>query len=106
MASRCTSTLFEGGCCAGSERLNKIMNAAASNVVERRGGRVKVEIAVFIAELLGARNQNARGSIEESLRRPRVLYFREYCQETDSKVSRAYAVPRLHRVRRTLQLGR
>jgi hypothetical protein len=85
MASRCTSTLFEGGCCAGSERLNKIMNAAASNVVERRGGRVKVEIAVFIAELLGARNQNARGSIEESLRRPRVLYFIEYCQEQTRK---------------------
>jgi hypothetical protein len=30
------------------------MNAAASDVVERKGGRVKVEIAVFIGELLGA----------------------------------------------------
>jgi hypothetical protein len=30
------------------------MNAAASNVVEREGGRVKVEIVVFIGELLGA----------------------------------------------------
>jgi hypothetical protein len=30
------------------------MNAAASNVVERKGGGVKMENAVFIGELLGA----------------------------------------------------
>jgi hypothetical protein len=30
------------------------MNAAASDVVERKDGRVKVEIAVFTGELLGA----------------------------------------------------
>jgi hypothetical protein len=40
------------------------MNAAASNVVERKGGRVKVEIAVFIGELLGRRNENARETIQ------------------------------------------
>jgi hypothetical protein len=54
MASRCASSLFETGCCAASERLNEIMNAVASDVVERKGGRVKVEIAVFTGELLGA----------------------------------------------------
>jgi len=64
------STLFEGGCCGASERLNEIRNAAASNVVERKGGRVKVEIAVFIGELLCAETK-MRG-------RPRFLSFTEY----------------------------
>src|ERR1700686_1919005 len=54
MASRCTSMLFEGGCCAGSERLNEFRSAAASNVVERQGLRDKLEIAVFISKILGA----------------------------------------------------
>jgi len=50
MASRSSSTLFESGCCAASERLHAIMHAAVSKMVERQGGRAKVEIAIFMAD--------------------------------------------------------
>jgi hypothetical protein len=76
MASRCASTLFETGCCAASERLHEIMNAAASKVVERKGGRAKAEIAIFMGGLLGVEIK-MRGKPLRDSRICRVLYVIE-----------------------------
>jgi hypothetical protein len=56
------------------------MKAATSNFVERKGGRVKVEIAVFIGELLGAESKCVGNPFGLSCR-CRVLYEIELCQE-------------------------
>src|SRR6185312_7599619 len=72
MASRCAPTRFESGGWAASERPNEVINAAASSVVERNGGRPKVEIRVFIRELPGSISQNQSALI------------RRACQENSS----------------------
>jgi hypothetical protein len=41
------------------------MDAAASNVAERKDGTVKLEIAGFIGKLLGAETKNSSKTIPE-----------------------------------------
>jgi hypothetical protein len=53
------------------------MNAAASNVVERKGGRVKVEIGVFIGELLGAETKMQGKPFQSTSNVWSTLFYRD-----------------------------